>query len=342
MKTVLVTGGAGFIGSNLVRHLLRTPDRVVVLDALTYAGNLANLDGLVDEEQCVFERGSIGDRSLVSKIVATHRVTHIVNCAAESHVDRSIHDSRPFLETNVLGTQVLLDVAREQGVERFLQMSTDEVYGSLDPSDEPFTTYSPLRPSSPYSASKAAADMLVGAAVHTHGLHAIITRCSNNYGPFQFPEKFIPLMIVNALNQGPLPIYGDGQQVRDWIHVDDHCRGVLMALEAGKAGDIYLFGGNAERSNMDVVMGIVRLTDASESQIRHVDDRPGHDRRYAVNTHEAKQSLGWQPTVLFEDGLKDTVHWYSENSAWWQAILSGEYRTYFERTYPALGTGNPS
>lgn len=342
VKTVLVTGGAGFIGSNLVRHLLRTPVRVVVLDALTYAGNLANLDGVIDGERCVFVRGTIGDRSLVAKTVTTYAVTHLVNCAAESHVDRSIHDSRPFLETNIMGTQVLLDVAREMGIQRFLQMSTDEVYGSLTATDEPFSTYSPLRPSSPYSASKAAADMLVGAAVHTHGLHAIVTRCSNNYGPYQFPEKFIPLMIVNALSQGPLPIYGDGRQVRDWIHVDDHCRGVMLALEHGNAGDVFLFGGNAERSNLDVVTRIVQLTGASASLIRHVDDRPGHDRRYAVNTSDVEHTLGWKPIIPFEEGLEDTVRWYAEHSTWWHAILSGEYRTYVEQTYPAPSAGQPS
>jgi dTDP-glucose 4,6-dehydratase len=323
---LLVTGGAGFIGSNLVRFLLHTTDAVVVnVDALTYAGNLQNLSDVENHERYHFVYGDINDHALIHRTIQQFGVNGIINCAAESHVDRSIESAEPFLRTNVGGTLVLLEAARSMGVQRFVQVSTDEVYGSLG-AEGLFTEQTPLAPNSPYSASKAGADCFVRSFVHTHGMNAVITRCSNNYGPFQFPEKLIPLMITNARHDKPLPVYGDGMQVRDWIHVDDHCRGIWAAFCKGVAGEVYNFGGRSERANIDVVKGILHRLQKSEQLITSVTDRPGHDRRYAIDCSKAERELGWTPQVSFEQGLDSTVQWYSSNAEWIENIISGEYR----------------
>ncbi|MBI4880109.1 MAG: dTDP-glucose 4,6-dehydratase [Planctomycetes bacterium] len=335
MKTILVTGGAGFIGSNFVRHVLaRTAQyRVVNLDLLTYAGNLENLKDVERDERYAFVKADIADARAVERVFAEHAVDLVVNFAAESHVDRSIVDPEVFVRTNVLGTQVLLDRARAAGVERYLQVSTDEVYGSLGPQDKAFTEEHPIRPSSPYSASKAGADHLVHAVAHTFGLPAVITRCSNNYGPYQFPEKLIPLMISNALEGKELPVYGDGKNVRDWLHVDDHCSAILRALEAGKAGAVYNIGGASEMENIEVVRLILRAVNRPESLIRFVKDRPGHDRRYAIDAARIRQELGWEPACRFQDGIAETVRWYLEHRDWWERVKAGEYRKYYEMMY---------
>jgi dTDP-glucose 4,6-dehydratase len=327
---ILVTGGMGFIGSNFVRLLVRERSgwEVVNLDLLTYAGNPDNLADLVEEpgiaDRYTFVRGDIADEELVTRLFQ-RRFDAVVNFAAESHVDRSIRSAGPFVRTNVVGTQVLLDAARAGEVDRFVQVSTDEVYGDLEPDSPPFTEQTPITPSSPYSASKAAADHLVHSYFRTHAMDVVITRCSNNYGPFQFPEKLIPLMIVNALEGRKLPVYGRGDNVRDWIHVEDHCRGVLAALEGGEAGAAYNFGGASERRNLEVVREIIRLVGASEEQIHFVTDRPGHDRRYAIDFARAERELGWRPTRTFERGLEETVRWYLENRIWWQRVQDGAY-----------------
>lgn len=332
--TVLVTGGAGFIGSNLIRYIIAHRDwRVVNLDALTYAGNLENLRDVERNERYHFVHGRIEDAVLVRRVLEQYNVGGIIHCAAESHVDRSILSAEPFIETNVRGTLVLLEAARAHGVERFIHVSTDEVYGSLGPDDPPFTEESPLRPNSPYAASKAAADCLVRAFVHTYGFPAIITRCSNNYGPYQFPEKLIPLMITNALENKPLPVYGDGQQVRDWIYVEDHCRGLVAAYERGRVGETYNFGGQSERRNIEVVRAILRALGKPESLIEYVADRPGHDRRYAIDCRKALQELGWAPTVAFEEGLERTIDWYQRNQAWIDSVRTGDYRRYYQEQY---------
>jgi dTDP-glucose 4,6-dehydratase len=332
--TVLVTGGAGFIGSNLIRYIIAHRDwRVVNLDALTYAGNLENLRDIERNERYHFVHGRIEDAALVRRVLEQYNVGGIIHCAAESHVDRSILSAEPFIETNVRGTLVLLEAARAHGVERFIHVSTDEVYGSLGPHDPPFTEESPLRPNSPYAASKAAADCLVRAFVHTYGFPAIITRCSNNYGPYQFPEKLIPLMITNALENKPLPVYGDGQQVRDWIYVEDHCRGLVAAYERGRVGETYNFGGQSERRNIEVVRAILRALGKPESLIEYVADRPGHDRRYAIDCRKALQELGWAPTVAFEEGLERTIDWYQRNQAWIDSVRTGDYRRYYQEQY---------
>jgi dTDP-glucose 4,6-dehydratase len=327
MKRILVTGGCGFIGANFVRFQLETyPDVALTnLDALTYAGNPDNLAGLEAETRYRFVLGDVADRRLVFDLLA-EGFDAVVHFAAESHVDRSIGDATPFLRTNVVGTQCLLDAARAAGTPRFVQISTDEVYGTLAPADPPFTEQTPLAPNSPYAASKAGADLLVRAAHHTHGLEAVITRCSNNYGPYQFPEKLIPLFITNALADRPLPVYGDGRQVRDWIHVSDHCRGVDAALRRGRPGGVYNFGGRCERYNLDVTGAVLALTGKPETLIRHVTDRPGHDRRYAVDCTRAETELGWRPLVAFEQGLADTVAWYRDHPEWVERIRSGAYR----------------
>lgn len=330
---LLVSGGAGFIGSNFVRLLLQRPDvDVVVLDALTYAGNLHNLDGCIDGSRCSFVKGSINDTSLVDDILSARPFDGIVNIAAETHVDRSIASAAPFIETNVTGTLVLLEAARRHKVGRFLQVSTDEVYGSLG-ADGVFTETSPLDPSSPYSASKASADCLVNAFVRTYGMDAVITRCSNNYGPFQFPEKFIPLMILNACEDRPLPIYGDGRQVRDWLHVNDHCSGIMAAFERGRAGEVYNIGGFGERENIDVARTILDVLDKPHTLMTHVADRPGHDRRYAIDPAKISSELGWKPSVDFAEGLASTIRWYVENESWCASVRSGEYREYYQRQY---------
>jgi dTDP-glucose 4,6-dehydratase len=331
---VLVTGGAGFIGSNLVRLLLaeRPGWRVVNLDKLTYAGNAENLADLALEPRYRFVRGDICDGPLVGRLLEEERIEAVMHLAAESHVDRSILAPAAFVETNVSGTQVLLEAARRAGVRRFLHVSTDEVYGSLGPTGL-FTEESPLAPSSPYSASKASSDLLALAYAHTFELPVVVTRCSNNYGPYQFPEKLIPLLIANALRDMPLPVYGDGQNVRDWIHVEDHGRGLLAALERGRTGQVYNLGAGNERKNLDIVHQVLALLDKPTSLIQFVKDRPGHDRRYAIDAARARRELEWEPRHGFEEGLAATVSWYRANRPWWERIISGEYRSYYERQY---------
>jgi len=330
---VLVTGGAGFIGCNFV-HLLaaeRSDWQIVCLDALTYAGNLANLETCLELENFRFVKGDICDPDTVDTIMAAG-LDAVVNFAAESHVDRSILGCREFIRTNIQGTQVLLDAARQANVWRFLQISTDEVYGSLGP-EGCFTEQTPLAPNSPYSASKAAADLLVQAYHHTYGLPALITRCSNNYGPYQFPEKLIPLFVTNLLADKKVPVYGDGMNVRDWIHVSDHCRAVLTVLEKGQPGEVYNIGGNSERTNIEITKLLIELLGKDESLMEFVPDRPGHDRRYAIDAAKIKNELGWEPQIDFTRGLKDTIRWYIDNQPWWQAIKSGDYLTYYEKQY---------
>lgn len=331
---LLITGGAGFIGSNFVLWMLsRHPSyRLVNLDKLTYAGNLENLREAEGNPNHVFIRADICDRKAVDNAIRTHRVEAIVNMAAESHVDRSIAGAAEFIETNIGGTAVLLDAAREHGIKRFVQVSTDEVYGSLGP-EGAFTEQTPLHPNSPYAASKASADLLALAYHHTHGLPVVITRCSNNYGPFQFPEKLIPLMIANALQNKPLPVYGDGKNVRDWLHVRDHCSALDVALHRGKAGEVYNVGGSNERPNLEVVRLLLGELDKPESLITFVRDRPGHDRRYAIDSSKIRAELGWQPSVAFEEGMRSTVRWYLDNREWWERIVSGEYRDYYRKMY---------
>ena len=327
MKSILVTGGCGFIGANFVRFQLETDPDVAVtnLDALTYAGNPDNLAGLEAEPRYRFVLGDVADRRLVFELLA-EGFDAVVHFAAESHVDRSIDDATPFLRTNVVGTQCLLDAARAAGTPRFVHVSTDEVYGTLAPDDPPFTEQTPLAPNSPYAASKAGSDLLVRAAHHTHGMNTVITRCSNNYGRYQFPEKLIPLFVTNALADKTVPVYGDGRQVRDWIHVSDHCRGVDAVLRRGRPGAVYNFGGRSERFNLDVTRAVLALTGKTESLIRYVTDRLGHDRRYAVDCSLAEAELGWRPLVTFEDGLADTVAWYRDHPEWVERIRSGAYR----------------
>lgn len=334
---LLVTGGCGFIGTSFVRLVLaERPEAIVVnLDKLTYAGNPANLADISTEHggtRYHFVHGDIADISLIRTLLADHRIDAVVNFAAETHVDRSISDPAPFITTNVMGTQMLLQAAREAGIARFVHISTDEVYGTLGP-DGRFSETTPLAPNSPYSASKAGADLLVRAFHETYGMDTVITRCSNNYGPYQFPEKLIPLMIRLARNNEPLPVYGDGLQVRDWIHVSDHCRGVLLALEKGKPGGVYNFGGAAERTNIDVVRTLLQLVGKPETLIRHVTDRPGHDRRYAMDFSVAASELGYAPRYDFERGLAETVAWYEANGAWLEAVMSGAYREFMQRWY---------
>lgn len=335
---VLVTGGAGFIGSNFVRMLMKErPDwEITNLDLLTYAGNLRSIEELLDRKTHRFLRLDIADRAALEAGLEEH-FDLVINFAAESHVDRSILDAGDFVRTNVLGAQNLVDLARSRGWGRFVQVSTDEVYGSLG-SDGAFSESSPLKPSSPYSASKASADLLALAAHHTHGQDVLVTRCSNNYGPWQFPEKLIPLMLLNAIEDRPLPVYGDGANVRDWIHVDDHCRAVLLLAERGLPGHVYNIGSNNERRNLDVVEQILDLTGKPRSLIRFVEDRPGHDLRYAVDATRLRKELGWRPLRDFEEGLADTVRWYRANSDWCDSVRSGEYRAWCENWY-ARGVG---
>jgi dTDP-glucose 4,6-dehydratase len=336
MHTVLVTGGCGFIGSNFVRYLLdQEPSlRVINLDLLTYAGNLANLEDVANHPRYQFVRGDIADRELVREVVGSG-VQSIINFAAESHVDRSIQDATPFVQTNIRGTQTLLDAARAFGVDRFVQVSTDEVYGSLGATGF-FTEETPLAPNSPYAASKASADLLVRSYCHTFGLPALITRCSNNYGPYQFPEKLIPLFISNLLRDQPVPVYGDGQNVRDWIHVRDHCAGIHRVWSKGKPGEVYNLGGRCEKTNLELTHELLKAVGKTASLIRYVPDRPGHDRRYAIDCGKIERELGWQPTVNFAEGLAETVQWYRDHGSWVEAIRSGDYREYFERQYPTL------
>ena len=334
---LLVTGGAGFIGANFVlyQRKLHPQDRVVVLDALTYAGNLNNLDSLATDPGFRFVRGDICDAALCAQLIREEHIDAIAHFAAESHVDRSILGPMDFVRTNVVGTATLLEAARAAKVPRFLHVSTDEVYGSLGPTDPAFSEDHPIQPRSPYSASKAASDHLVLSYFHTYDFPAVVTRCSNNYGPLQFPEKLIPLMILNAMADQPLPVYGDGMNVRDWIHVQDHCAGLDAVLRRGRNGQVYNLGGHAERPNIDIVRAILSLTGKTEALIRYVQDRPGHDRRYAIDCRLAETELGWSPQMRLEEGLCDTVAWYRNNRAWWERIKSGEYRTWFERNYGA-------
>ena len=335
MKTIFVTGGAGFIGSAFVRLALEKGARVVNYDALTYAGNLANLDG-IDSALHTFVKGDICDRDAVHAAMPDD-CDAVFNLAAESHVDRSIHSADEFLRTNILGTQVLLDVARAKKVRRFVQISTDEVMGSLpDASDDYFTEASPLQPNSPYAASKASAEFVVRAARETHGVDYVITRCGNNYGPRQFPEKLIPLMIANATNDEPLPVYGDGMNVRDWIYVDDHCEAIWLAYELGRAGEVYNIGARNERYNLDVVKAILDAVGKPHSLIKYVTDRLGHDRRYAINPTKAEAELGWKPATKWEAGLTKTLHWYSTNGDWVDSVRLGAYQDYYRNAYPDL------
>jgi dTDP-glucose 4,6-dehydratase len=351
-ELILVTGGAGFIGTNFVyRWLGRTASRVVVLDKLTYAGNPASLAPLAADSRFTLEVGDIGDREKVKQLLAEHRPAAIVNFAAESHVDRSIHGPAEFIQTNVVGTFHLLEQTRAywDGLSseartrfRFLHISTDEVYGSLGPEDAPFTETNAYAPNSPYSASKAGSDHLVRAFHHTYGLPTLTTNCSNNYGPYQFPEKLIPLVIQNAVAGKPLPIYGDGLNVRDWLYVEDHCDAVMAVLDRGRVGEVYNIGGNCEMTNVDVVRRICGELDAlsagspvrpHEQLITHVRDRPGHDRRYAIDASKIERELGWRPQVTFADGIRRTVQWYLANAAWTQNVTSGEYRNWIATNY---------
>ncbi len=332
---LLVTGGAGFIGSNFVRYVLSNhpEDAVVNFDALTYAGNLENLSDLQDNPRYTFVHGDIASPRDVSKIFRDQPIDVIVNFAAESHVDRSLHmGPRTFIRTNILGTQMLLDAARKHKVRRFLQVSTDEVYGSLGPTGA-FTEETPLQPNNPYAATKAGADCMVRAASHSHGLDAVITRCSNNFGPCQFPEKLIPLMITTALADKPLPVYGDGMHVRDWIYVVDHCSGIDTVLRRAKSGSVYNLGGNYDVPNIQIVKGVLKILGKPESLITYVKDRPGHDRRYAMDSSRARRELDWTPAHRFEDALKATVDWYVNHPLWWQRIRSGEYLKAYEKLY---------
>ncbi len=333
MRVVLITGGCGFIGSNFIRYLLEIdPDiSIVNFDCLTYAGNLDNLKEVADNPRYQFVRGDITDRRAVRKAVGTGP-SAVINFAAESHVDRSIHDSSPFIRTNILGTQVLLDAVREFQVPRFVQISTDEVYGSLGATGY-FTEATPLSPNSPYAASKAAADMVVKSYVHTFDVPALITRCSNNYGPCQFPEKLLPLFIMNLLHDEPVPVYGDGLNIRDWIHVRDHCAAIDRVWHAGRVGEVYNIGGRCERTNLDLTNTLLEIMDKPRSLIRFVRDRPGHDRRYAMDSAKIEQELGWKAAIPFEEGLRETIRWYENHPDWVARIRTGEYLKYYEKQY---------
>ena len=335
--TRFVTGGAGFIGANYLFYLRAhyPDDRLVCIDKLTYAGNLSTLAPLLGQPNFRFAKVDICDREAVCALFAEERPDVVINFAAESHVDRSIADPSLFLQTNIIGTSVLMDACRKYGNVRFHQVSTDEVYGDL-PLDRPdllFTEQTPLHTSSPYSSSKAAADLLAGAYCRTYGLPVTISRCSNNYGPYHFPEKLIPLMIINALSDKKLPVYGDGKNVRDWLYVEDHCHAIDLILQKGRVGEVYNIGGHNERANIDVVKTILKELGKSEDLIEHVTDRKGHDRRYAIDPTKIHTELGWEPETKFEDGIKKTVKWYLEHRDWWMGIISGDYQTYYERMY---------
>ena len=334
MRKILVTGGAGFIGSNFVRMVLgeRKDCFLINLDKLTYAGNLENLQGFLEHPNHKFVKGDICDAELVKRLLDEYQIEAIINFAAESHVDRSITEPKVFIDTNITGTLTLLEAARDKKLERFVQISTDEVYGSLG-ADGKFTETTPLSPNSPYSASKAAADHLVGAFGHTWGVRYNITRCSNNYGQFQFPEKMIPLMINNALGDKPLPVYGDGLYVRDWIYVYDHCTAIWKVLTEAEPGEIYNIGGCNEKANLEVIGRILERLGKPKSLITHVKDRPGHDRRYAINASKIMKELNWLPTVSFEEGIVETIDWYLENEKWLANVVSGDYEKYYDKMY---------
>ncbi|MBK9098399.1 MAG: dTDP-glucose 4,6-dehydratase [bacterium] len=334
MKKILVTGGAGFIGSNFINHILKNRSDVFIvnLDKLTYAGNLNNLKDVENHPNYSFVKGDIVNDELVSYLFQKYEITHVINFAAESHVDRSILGSEVFFRTNVLGTNVLLENAKRFGVEKFVQISTDEVYGSLGPEGQ-FEETTPLQPNSPYAASKASADMMALAFHHTYHVPVVITRCSNNYGLYQFPEKLIPLMIINAMNNKKLPVYGDGMNVRDWIFVIDHNKAVELVLEKGKIGEVYNIGASTEKPNIEIVKLILKHLGKSEELIQYVKDRPGHDRRYAINSTKIKNELNWQPDFSFESAIKNTINWYLENEKWWKEIISGDYQNYYKLQY---------
>jgi dTDP-glucose 4,6-dehydratase len=362
-RSLLVTGGAGFIGANFVHYWLANypQDRLVVLDLLTYAGNMASLAGALENENCRFVKGDIGDQGLIEKLLLEDGLDAIVNFAAESHVDRSIHGPDPFIATNIIGTHALLKAAKAVWLagpgkpHRFHHVSTDEVYGSLEADEPPFTEFTPYAPNSPYSASKAASDHLVRAYHHTYGLDTTISNCSNNYGPYQFPEKLIPLVIINCLEGRPLPIYGDGLNIRDWLYVEDHCRGIDLILGMGTPGEVYNLGGNNEWTNIDIVRLVCRLLDdafaavpklmrrfpkapgaqgvLAESLIVFVNDRPGHDRRYAIDPARSRKELGYEPAESFETGIRKTIDWYLANEDWWRAVADGRYREWIKKQY---------
>lgn len=334
---IIVTGGAGFIGGNFVHYMInKYPDyEIICLDKLTYAGNLETLEPVMDKKGFKFVKGDIADREFVYKLFEEEKPDIVVNFAAESHVDRSITDPGIFLQTNIIGTGVLLDACRIYGIQRYHQVSTDEVYGDL-PLDRPdlfFTETTPLHTSSPYSASKASADLLVLAYHRTFKIPVTISRCSNNYGPYHFPEKLIPLMIANCLNDKPLPVYGKGENVRDWLYVEDHCRAIDMIIHNGRVGEVYNIGGHNERTNLQVVETIIDALGKSRDLIQYVTDRPGHDMRYAIDPTKIHDELGWEPTTKFDDGIKKTIDWYLNNKAWWEKIISGEYQNYYEKMY---------
>jgi len=333
-KNILVTGGAGFIGSNFINHVLSKRDdcNIINLDKLTYAGNLENLKPVEGKKNYHFVKGDISNSELVDYLFSKYAIEYVINFAAESHVDRSILGSQIFYTTNVIGTNVLLETARRYEVEKFVQISTDEVYGSLG-AEGLFTESTPLSPNSPYSSSKAAADMMALAFHHTYGLPVVITRCSNNYGPLQFPEKLIPLMIINVLNNKKLPVYGDGLNVRDWIYVIDHNKAVELVFEKGKLGEVYNIGASREMKNIDIVKLILKKLGKSDELIEYVKDRPGHDRRYAIDSTKIQTELGWEPTFQFEQAIDQTIDWYLSNKNWWERIISGEYQEYYDTQY---------
>ncbi len=332
MTKILITGGAGFIGSNFVKYINdKYPDyEIVNFDLLTYCGNLENLKGIEFNDNYSFVKGNISDKDLVSDTIKD--CDYVVNFAAESHVDRSIKDPEIFIKSNVLGTQVLLNAALNEGIEKYVQISTDEVYGSLGQTGY-FTEETPLQPNSPYSASKASGDLITRAYYQTFEMPVNITRCSNNYGPYQFPEKLIPLMISNALENKDLPVYGDGKNIRDWLHVYDHCTAIDLVLHDGKPGEVYNIGGNNEKRNIEIVKLILKYLDKDDSLIKFVDDRLGHDRRYAIDSTKIQEELGWKPKYTFETGIKETIEWYLENQDWIEKVKSGEYQEYYRKMY---------
>lgn len=334
MKNILVTGGAGFIGSNFINYILNKRDDyfIVNLDKLTYAGNLENLKEVESKKNYTFIKGDIVNAELINFVFEKYKIKYVINFAAESHVDRSISGSEIFFRTNVIGTNVLLEAAKRFNVERFLQISTDEVYGSLGPTGL-FSEKTPIAPNSPYSASKASSDMMTMAFNHTYGLPTVITRCSNNYGPLQFPEKLIPLMILNAIQNKKLPVYGDGMNIRDWIYVIDHNKAVELVFEKGKIGEVYNIGASNELTNIEIVKVILKNLNKSEELIQFVKDRPGHDKRYAIDSSKIQNELKWKPEFNFESAIVNTIEWYLKNKKWWERIISGEYQSYYNKQY---------
>ncbi len=334
MKNILVTGGAGFIGSNFINHILKERDDyfIINLDKLTYAGNLENLVESENNKNYRFVKGDICNAELISYLFEKYKIKHVINFAAESHVDRSILGSSIFYQTNVIGTNVLLETARRNEVEKFLQVSTDEVYGSLG-AEGLFTESTPLSPNSPYSSSKSGADMMALAFYHTYGMPVVLTRCSNNYGPYQFPEKLIPLMIINSLNDKKLPVYGDGMNVRDWIYVIDHNRAIDLVFEKGRTGEVYNIGASNEMPNIKIIQLILQHLKKPDSLIEYVKDRLGHDRRYAIDSSKIQTELGWKPKFTFEEAIQFTIDWYLQNEQWWKRIISGDYLKYYEQQY---------